>query len=228
VRCDVCNVWHHKSCIELCTHDYELLQRSNVQWYCCKCESLNVDTFTFNNYEINNSNYYDPIKDFEGTLASITSTTASKPLQTSSPKQTNEHKSTSVNNSSHGTNHSSYAQSSEVYNLPAKQNLRILNINCRSIRDKKPELEAVVNYTKPDIICGTELWLKGVKPGQNPTKDAIKSSEIFPSDCLHYRSDRGTLGGGIFILVHKSIISIEQPEIVTDCEIEWVKIKFQK
>jgi hypothetical protein len=74
----------------------------------------------------------------------------------------------------------------------------------------------------------TESWLKGVKPGQNPTKDAIKSSEIFPSDCLHYRSDRGTLGGGIFILVHKSIISIEQPEIITDCEIEWVKIKLQK
>ena len=65
VCCDDCNVWHHKSCIELSTHDCELLQRSNVQWYCCKYESLNVDTFTFHSYEINNSNYYDPIKDFE-------------------------------------------------------------------------------------------------------------------------------------------------------------------
>ena len=46
VCCDDCNVWHHKSCFELCIPDYELLQRSNVQWYCCKCESLNVDTFT--------------------------------------------------------------------------------------------------------------------------------------------------------------------------------------
>jgi hypothetical protein len=148
-------------------------------------------------------------------------------IQTSSPKQTNKHRSTSVNNRSHGTNHSSHTQSSEVYNLPAKQNLCILNINCRRIRDKKSELEAVVNYTKPDIICETESWLKGVKPGKNPTKDAIKSSEIFPSDYLHYRNGRGTLGGGVFILVHKSIISIEQPELVTDCEIEWVKIKLQ-
>ena len=39
---------------------------------------------------------YDPIKDFEGTLDSITSPTAFKPLQTSSHKQTNEHKSTSA------------------------------------------------------------------------------------------------------------------------------------
>ena len=97
-----------------------------------------------------------------------------------------------------------------------------------SIRDKKSEFEAVVNYTEPDIIFRTESWLKGVKPGENPTKDAIKSSEIFPSDYLHYRNDRGTLFGGVFILVHKSIISIEQPELATDCEIEWVKIKLQK
>ena len=40
VCCDCCSVWHHKSCIELCTTDYELLQRSNVQWMCCKCDSL--------------------------------------------------------------------------------------------------------------------------------------------------------------------------------------------
>jgi len=67
-----------------------------------------------------------------------------------------------------------------------------------------------------------------VKSGKNPIKDAIKSSEIFPSNYLHYRNDRGTLGGGVFILVHKSIISIEQPELATDCEIEWVKIKLQR
>ena len=27
------------SCIELCSADYDLLQRPNVQWLCCKCES---------------------------------------------------------------------------------------------------------------------------------------------------------------------------------------------
>jgi PHP family Zn ribbon phosphoesterase len=50
------SIWHHKSCIELCTQDYELLERSNVQWLCCKCESINVSTFTFRSYELELTN----------------------------------------------------------------------------------------------------------------------------------------------------------------------------
>ena len=42
-----------------------------------------------------------------------------------------------------------------------------------------------------------------------------------------YRSDRDTLGGGVFILVHKSLISEEEPELVTSCEIEWAKNKLK-
>jgi hypothetical protein len=47
--------------VELCTQDYELLERSNVQWLCCKCESINVSTFTFRSYELELSNIYEPI-----------------------------------------------------------------------------------------------------------------------------------------------------------------------
>ena len=83
------------------------------------------------------------------------------------------------------------------------------------------------HYLKPDIICATESWLKGVKPGVNPTKDAIKSSEIFPPNYNVYRNDRGTLGGGVFILVEKSITSVEQTSFITDGEIEWVKVKMK-
>ena len=32
VACDACSVWYHGSCIELCSDDYALLDRSNVQW----------------------------------------------------------------------------------------------------------------------------------------------------------------------------------------------------
>ena len=54
-----------------------------------------------------------------------------------------------------------------------------MTVNCRSIKDKRAEFETALHYLKPDIICATESWLKGVKPGVNPTKDAKKSSEIF-------------------------------------------------
>jgi hypothetical protein len=43
-----------------------------------------------------------------------------------------------------------------------------------------------------------------------------------------YRNDRGTLGGGVFIAVHSELVSIEQPEAVAECEIEWAKIKLTK
>ena len=61
VCCDDCDIWHHRSCIELCTTDYELLQRPNVQWLCCKCESINVSSFTFHSFELNTTNYYEPL-----------------------------------------------------------------------------------------------------------------------------------------------------------------------
>jgi hypothetical protein len=48
VCCDECNVWHHRSGIELCSKDYHL-HHCNVQWLCCKCDSMNITLFTFHN-----------------------------------------------------------------------------------------------------------------------------------------------------------------------------------
>ena len=224
VCCDGCDVWHHQSCIELCTYDYELLERSNVQWLCCKCESINVTTFTFRSYEIHLSNIYEPLSYIDSSFDSIR-TEVFSPLKTSSPKQNNNSKQNTTNGKRGGSKTSTTTEGDNPYSVPKKQNLRILTINCRSIKDKSQELTAAIEYLKPDIVCGTESWLKGIKPGKNPTSDAIRSSEIFPPNYNVYRNDRGTLGGGVFIMVNKQIISEEQPELVTNCEIEWVKIK---
>lgn len=102
-----------------------------------------------------------------------------------------------------------------------------MTINCRSIKDKKTEFASCINYIKPDIICGTESWLKGIQPGKHTKQDAIKSPEIFPCNYKVYRNDLGTIGGGVFVAVHEDIISSEKPELVTECEIEWVKIKLR-
>ena len=76
-------------------------------------------------------------------------------------------------------------------------------------------------------MCATESWLHGVKPGGAIDKNAILSCEIFPSHYKDYRNDRSSFGGGVFILVHEDILSVEEPEYVTNCELEWVKIKIQ-
>jgi hypothetical protein len=49
--------------------------------------------------------------------------------------------------------------------------LRILVVNCQSIKNKKQELENLVETSKPDIMIGTESWLS----------NDIQSTEIFPS-----------------------------------------------
>ena len=59
-------------------------------------------------------------------------------------------------------------------------NLRLLTVNCCGIRTNKAEFAAELDYTKPDLVCGTESWLRGIKPGQDPAKNSIKSSEVFP------------------------------------------------
>ena len=145
VCCDCCSVWHHKSCIELCTTDYELLQRSNVQWMCCKCDSLNVSSFTCHSYEIENVSYYEPLNTTESFLDSFTSQFS--PLKTSSPKSA-QNNSKSHRKEPNSTN-KSRTESTSIPNLPPKRNLRILTVNCRSIKDKTSELKAIINLTKP-------------------------------------------------------------------------------
>ncbi|KAL8622096.1 hypothetical protein ACOMHN_056581 [Nucella lapillus] len=119
------------------------------------------------------------------------------------------------------------SDSFNVYGLPKKSNLRILTLNCQRILGKTAELAAALKYLKPDIVCGTESWLHGIKPGTNPSPDHVKSSEVFPEEYNVFRKDRNCLGGGIFILIHKSLTAVEQPELSTDCEILWAKLKLQ-
>ena len=57
VACDDCSIWFHQSCIELCSADFELLNHSNIQWKCYKCNSINCDSFTFHSYELENSSH---------------------------------------------------------------------------------------------------------------------------------------------------------------------------
>jgi hypothetical protein len=108
-----------------------------------------------------------------------------------------------------------------------KDNLRILTINCQRVDNKTAELAATLDYFKPDLVCGTESWMRGVKSGRPPTQDAMKSSEFFPPNYVALRNDRCTLGGGVFVLAHKSLVSTEVSEAsnIGDAEIIWTKIQ---
>ena len=59
--------------------------------------------------------------------------------------------------------------------------IKILNINCQSIVNKKDQLHSVIDTENPDIIVGTESWLS----------PSIYDSEIFPPSLGYsvYRRD---------------------------------------
>ena len=72
--------------------------------------------------------------------------------------------------------------------------LRILIMNCRSVKNKKAELHTIIDSAKPDIILGDESCL---------TND-IKNSEIFFDTFDAVRKDRasdahGGAHGGVFV-----------------------------
>ncbi|WAR07916.1 hypothetical protein MAR_017874, partial [Mya arenaria] len=116
------------------------------------------------------------------------------------------------------------------HGIPHNQsNLRLLTVNCCSVRANRSEFNAALEYIKPDLICGTESWLKGVKPGKDPDKITIKSSEIFPPELTVHRNDRSSgVGGGVFTATRGNLTMEAQPQLSTDCEIVWSKMKTWK
>ena len=49
--------------------------------------------------------------------------------------------------------------------------LRILIMNCQSIKNKKPELHTIIDSAKPDILLGIESWLTpGIKNSERQSK----------------------------------------------------------
>ena len=228
MTCDSCDMWFHHTCVDIGSSEFEALNRPTVAWICPRCDSINCDSFTYRSYELDCSNSFLPLQQMSS-IESLTSPVRFAPIHTSSPKISSRFKLNSTNKSNRSASQSPTTKSnnSSLFDVDKKTNLRILNVNCQSISSKKQELEAVLHYVKPDIVCGTESWLRGIKPGRVPTHDHIKSAEVFPDYYNVYRNDRTTIGGGVFIMVHKSLTSSEQPELVTNCEIEWAKVKIK-
>ena len=199
VQCDMCQIWFHADCQNVSDSLYDRLGDSTVGlavWKCSICENINVSN---------------------SSLPSLDSLESENPF--------------SCLDSSHHSNISfTMAQTYTPKRTPAKQkpkagkknnikrSLKVQIINCRSIVDKKLEFSNLVTSTKPDIIIGTESWLK----------PKHYSNEIFDPDLGYsiYRRDRiGQTGGGIFIAIQNRITSQEMPDIKSNCEDLWVKLE---
>jgi hypothetical protein len=75
------------------------------------------------------------------------------------------------------------------------KSLVLLQVNCRSIYNKALEFWNLVDTYNPDIIIGTESWLR----------EEVGNAEIFRTDFTTFRRDRHARGGGVFICVKNNI-----------------------
>ena len=202
--------------------DFDNLANCSAEWKCFKCNTINNSTFTFHSFCTDSSSSFISSAHHTSSPMNVQSPnyeSFSPPSKCSTPKS-NIHQSTSNTppNVSNITNASS-EPCSLIRPPESFGNLRILNINCQSVRNKTAEFKTLLQYTKPDIGCGTESWLS----------KEIKSSEVFPTDEYQvFRKDRDKIGGGVFILVKENMIAIEQEDLSTNCEIIWIKLKLKK
>ena len=115
----------------------------------------------------------------------------------------------------------------DPYNIvqQRKDETLILHINCRSLLNKREELEDIIEQLKPNILCLTETWFDG----------SVSPKEFVPDGYKIIRHDRTELfktkygknnGGGVAIL-YKEHIKIQKISVITDDieEILWIRVK---
>ena len=145
---------------------------------------------TSNTFEIDPNFNYD-----EHSIISIRSTSSSvKPVHASTPiNKRNAHSKS---------------------NIP----LRVPNINFQSIKRKRHLVNNIIESSKPDIVIGTETWLK----------PNIHNNEVFPENDNIYCKDRiDKEGGGVLLATKKDFISDEVNDMHVDENSEMIRAKIE-
>lgn len=93
ICCDSCSLWYHKSCISMCSSDFDNI--GSVSWHCFKCNCPIQDSFTFHYYNLQTSNSFNPLlsmpSDVDGDCnrSCVSAPSPRVPVRHSSPFSTN-------------------------------------------------------------------------------------------------------------------------------------------
>ena len=139
----------------------DALANSSCLWICCDCglPSFSTSLFAYSGC-METSNRFSPLRHMLSQAQNMDDslsyqTSRGLPSSTSTPKKTSSLPSAQSPQKSH--------------------RLRLLNVNFRSVVNKIDQFHAIVDSVQPDIIVGTESWLR----------PDIMNSEIFPSNYVH-------------------------------------------
>ena len=106
-----------------------------------------------------------------------------------------------------------------------KNEMLILNMNCRSLLNKSEEIEKILKELDPDIVCLTETWFDNSVPAQGYIPSGYKIIRKDRNEDFKQKYGKNK-GGGIAIL-YKSHLKVEKKDYMTDKveEILWVHVK---
>ena len=106
-----------------------------------------------------------------------------------------------------------------------KNETLILNINCRSLINKREELENIIEQLMPTFICLTETWFDGSVSVNDYVPEGYKMIRHDRTDDYKQKYAKNN-GGGVAILYRKDI-KIQKISSLTDPleEILWVRVK---
>ena len=83
----------------------------------------------------------------------------------------------------------------------SSMSMHVTTVNCRSVVNKRANLETSTNYIKSGVICGCISWLN----------KNIKSSEVVRDYYTAYQKDCNTAGGGL-VLIEAHILRWTKPQ----------------
>ena len=154
VECDECGQWFHIQCQSFGrdTYDDWVNTDRSFSWVCSICDSQNYSTSAQSAFS---------------SFTSVNSYSILSEEAVASPRQSSP----------------SPIEATSSKTFPHRDyTLKVLNVNCQSIVNKKAEFQALIDEQKTDIVVGTESWL---------TQNHM-SSEIFPKSLSYtpFRQDR--------------------------------------
>ena len=187
LACDECDHWYHAACTGIDSTEYSHLANTSISWYCIVCNAPNHSTVLYDLIDSADSNTYSVLsvdKDSTGDLSRVSvsslSSTIGDPLASSSPKRKDEQ------------------PKAKHQAKRTQKNLRVLVVNFQSVKNKRNDLQVMIESSHPDIILGTETWLS----------DKVNTSEIFPPE-LGYdvirRDRKGDTHGGVLIAAKNTL-----------------------
>ena len=155
ICCDSCDIWYHSHCLECTNINISHLQNTNVSWICCKCNTPNINSFSFHSYDLESYNQFSVLStsrnNSDFSIPSLDSTFS--PTKHSSPKfQFPNSRSGSKSSNSKESTSSDDDVFPQTINPKNRNKLRVITINCQSIKNKLPLLQECLQYTKPDVI----------------------------------------------------------------------------